>query len=190
MPQEPPLTAAFITNFLSPTNVQFFEYWKTLNSESSSPPKKAAIDPSKIKAILPHLVIYERKEAAVFHIRLMGTAAVERIGYDLTGRNLLEFFHYAAKDEAQRDLNRIVQQPCGQFLLVKDRFASGREALVEIVRLPLSDEKGKVRYIIGCTEERKTTGFPHPRGDEPELIAERLENFFFDLGGAIEKNTE
>jgi hypothetical protein len=158
-----------------------------LNCESSSPPKKSAIDPSKIKAILPHLVIYERKEAAVFHIRLMGTAAVERIGYDLTGRNLLEFFHYAAKDEAQRDLNRIVQQPCGQFLVVKDRFASGREALVEILRLPLSGETADVRYIIGCTEERNTTSFARPRGDEPELIAERLESFFFDLGGATEK---
>ena len=173
-----------VADSLSPHNAAFFTYWERL-ATIERPPGKPAINPADIRRLLQSLVIYEGKDPAVFKIRLMGTSIVQRIGIDLTGRNLLDFFHYAAKEEAQQDLNRIVDGPCGQLLVVKDRFTSGREAWVEVVRLPLTDEAGQTRFIIGCTEQKETTGFVYGQRDEPELIAERIKGFFFDLQGKV-----
>jgi hypothetical protein len=173
-----------VADSLSPINAAFFTYWERL-ATIERPPRKSAINPPDIRRLLPSLVIYERKDPAVFRIRLMGTAIVQRVGIDLTGQNLLDFFHYAAKKEAQQDLNRIVDGPCGQFLVVKDRFTSGREAWVEILRLPLTDEAGQTRFIIGCTKQKETTGFVYEQRAKPELIAERIKGCFFDLQGKV-----
>ena len=134
-------------------------------------------------------MICERKERSVFQIRLMGMKTTQRIGLELTGRNLLDFCRYSEKEQAQEDLNRIIDEPVGQFVIVKDRFTSGREAWVEIVRLPLTDEEGDVRFIIGSTEEKKTTGFAGPGRDTPVLLAERIKGFFFDLDGRVRTET-
>ena len=158
-----------VAEILSPTNKAFFDYWQSL-AMVQRPPQKSAVNPAAIPKIISRLVIYERKAADTFLVRLMGTQVVNRIGVNLTGQNLLDFFCYAAKDEAQRDLNRIVNEPGGQFLMVTDRFNSGREAWVEILRLPLTDEEGKTRFIIGCTEELNTTGWDLYERDEPELM--------------------
>jgi hypothetical protein len=182
------LSRTNVAGVLSRTNQALFMYWGRL-ATIERPPRKTALDPAEVRKILPNLVIYERKDITKFQIRLMGTKVAQRIGVDLTGKNLLDFFHYAGKAEAQQDLNRIVDQPCGQFLVVKDRFTSGREAWVEILRLPLTDDLGQTRFIIGCTEEKKTTGFAVLQRDKPELIAERIKGFFFDLEGKIVPDT-
>jgi hypothetical protein len=177
-----------VASVLSRTNQALFMYWGRL-ATIERPPRKTALDPAQVRKILPNLVIYERKDITIFQIRLMGTKVAQRIGVDLTGKNLLDFFHYAGKAEAQQDLNRIVDEPCGQFLVVKDRFTSGREAWVEILRLPLTDDLGQTRFIIGCTEEKNTTGVAAHQRDKPELIAERIKGFFFDLEGKIVPDT-
>lgn len=177
-----------VIEVLAQANKTFFDYWEHL-ATAERPPRKSAINPAEITKIIPKLVIYEREDPSFFRIRLMGTSAVQRIGVDLTGRNLLNYFHYAAKEEAQHDLNRIVDEPCGQFVVVRDRFTSGREALVQILRLPLTDETGETRYIIGCTEETQTTDYTGLRRDEPELIAERIKGFFLDLAGNVYSDT-
>jgi hypothetical protein len=120
----------------------------------------------------------------------MDTKTKQRIGLELTGRNFLDFCRYSEKEKAQEDLNRMIDEPVGQFLIVKNRFTSGREAWVEIVRLPLTDEEGDVRFIIGSTEEKKkTTGFAGPGRDPPVLLAERIKGFFFDLDGRVRTET-
>lgn len=177
-----------VAEVLSPTNRAFFYYWQSV-AMVQRPSRKSAINPAAIPKIIPKLVIYERDAPTVFRVRLMGTHVAKRIGVDLTGRNLLEFFCYAAKAEAQRDLNRIVNEPGGQFLMVRDRFTTGREAWVEILRLPLTDEEGETRFIIGCTEEVKTTGWSTHERAEPELIAERIKGCFFDLSGEVHSDT-
>lgn len=176
--------ATNVTEILCPTNNGFFGYWQSLVIEGR-PPQKSEINPGAIPKIIPGLVIYERRSADTFLIRLMGTRVVHRLGLDLTGRNLLDFSSYAAKEETQRDLNRLLDERSGQFLTVRDRFTSGREALVEIVRLPLNDQEGETRFIIGCTHEYKTTGWRCYRQDQPELMAERIQSVFFDIVGDL-----
>jgi hypothetical protein len=169
-------------------NKVLWQYWQEL-AAAWDLPRKAAVNPVALKRALPHLAIYERRADDDFRLRLVGTQIVERLGVDLTGRNLLEFLHYAAKDQAREDLNRVLDDPSGQFLLVKDRFSSGRQAWVEILRLPLADARGEPRFIIGCTTERRSAGYHHKGTDQPELVAERLAGFFFDATGGVRVET-
>lgn len=161
---------------LDPDNRALVQYWQSLGG--GSVPAKSAFDPAAVKHILPHVVIYERRTRENFVFRLVGTAVVERLGLELTGRDLAELFFHAERSEALRDLNTVLDRSLGQYLRVSDRFVSGREAIVEIVRLPLTDHDGENRFIVACTKEMNTTTLRNPQ-DEPVLIAEKKVSKFF-----------
>lgn len=142
-------------------------------------PRKADIDPSAIPKLLPGLVIYERVERSHFRIRLMGTDVVSRIGRDFTGANVLDLTNYAQRDRLGALLNRLLDERLCHHSIVVDRFLSGREARVEIVRLPLLDASGDPRFLITCTEELQTVRY-RDADDQPVLIAEPIVSTVFD----------
>lgn len=157
--------------------MRLVDYWATLGGPDRTP-RKSVFDPGRVRPILPQLVIYERRAADSFVIRLMGTGVVERLGVELTGQDLMDVIAYAQKEQAAREFNEILDHQVGQYLLVKDRFTSGREAMVEIVRLPLLDDRDAARFIISSTRQIKVTGDGYP-GEKPSLIAERLDSWYF-----------
>ncbi len=164
---------------LHAVNRQMLVYWRS-KCDGQGPPRKAVIDPTEIPQILPDLLIYERIAPDHFRVRVVGTRVTTRIGVDPTGANIVALFSRAFKASVVAAMNRILDEPCVQITTVKDRFPSGRESLVEVVRLPLSDEAGVPRYIISSTAELQPLTFRDPR-EAPELMAEPVENAFFAL---------
>ncbi|OAB54846.1 hypothetical protein AY600_09405 [Phormidium willei BDU 130791] len=164
---------------LHAVNRQMLAYWRS-KVDGLGPPRKAAIDPTEIPQLLPDLLIYERIAPDHFRVRVIGTRVTARIGVDPTGANIFELFSQRFKASVVAAMNRILDEPCVQITTVKDRFPSGRESLVEVVRLPLSDEVGVARYIISSTAELQPLTFSDPR-EAPELMAEPVENVFFAL---------
>lgn len=162
-------------------NLSFLDYYlKRLGHRSCLP--RSEFDPVDVRALMGRLVIYQRRDPADFQIRLFGTKVAERLGYDATGRNLLDLVAYANKAEIAQVLNRMLDHGLGHYSRVRDRFASGREVRVEILRLPLLDAQGAPSLVITCTEELETLGFA-ARDDSVELVGEPLESRLFALNG-------
>jgi hypothetical protein len=181
-------TPKHVNQLLSEETKELFTYWCSLHT-SGRPPSKSSVNPYYLRKILRYLVIYERTEERLFWFRLIGTNVVELLGGDFTGKNLTDVPHYAAKEKACDDLNRIVDEPCGQVLVVKNRFESGREFWIEMLRLPLTDDDGNRRYVIGCAAVKKTTGIKADGMDKPVLVAQRIKGFFCDLQGHVRGDT-
>jgi hypothetical protein len=174
MPSHP----AFRPSTLLETNRRFLAYWLG-KPEGGTMPRKSAIDPTEMPQLLPDLVLYERRGPRDFHIRLAGTAVVRRVGVNPTGSNVLDLLHPGSRSTLEQSLNRILDEPCAHVARVRDQYASGREAIVEVLRLPLRSEQGEPRFIISSTAETSdhlAWSDPH---EKPELLAELLTQSFF-----------
>ncbi|MEX2629437.1 MAG: PAS domain-containing protein [Tistlia sp.] len=175
-------STALTANLLE-TNGQFLAYWLG-KLEGGCMPWKSAIDPAEMPRLLPDLVLYERRAPDDFHIRLAGTAVVRRVGVNPTGNNVLDLLHSGSRATLRAALNRILDEPCGHVARVRDQYPSGREAIVEVLRLPLRAEEGEPRFIISSTAETSDDpGWSDPQ-EKPELLAELLDQSFFGWRGA------
>jgi hypothetical protein len=164
---------------LHSTNVTLVAYWRS-KAENGRVPRKDCIDPTEIPKLLPDLVIYERIAPDHFRVRVIGTRVTARLGVDPTGGNIFELFAERFKAGVMTAMNRVLDEPCAQVLTVRDHFPSGRRLLVEVVRLPLADETGDVRYILSSTAEIRPAGFAL-KGEAPQTIAEPVDNAFFSV---------
>lgn len=173
-----PSPPAFAPSALLETNQRFLAYWLG-KLEGECMPRKSEIDPTEMPQLLPDLVLYERRAPDDFHIRLAGTAVVRRVGINPTGSNVLDLLHSGSRSSLEQSLNRILDDPCAHVARVRDQYASGREAIVEVLRLPLRSEQGEPRFIISSTAETTDNlawSDPH---EKPELLAELLAQAFF-----------
>ena len=164
---------------LHPTNRALLDYWYSKQNGCVAP-REASIDPTEIQSLLPDLIIYERIEPDHFQVRVVGRRVVSRIGVDPTGGNIFELFSERFKSGVMAAMNRILDEPCAQVTTVRDRFPSGRKGLVEVLRLPLTDDGGRPRYIISSTAELQPLDDETSR-EMPELIAEPVANRFLAL---------
>lgn len=164
---------------LHATNRALLNYWLSKKRDGDLP-TEAAIDPTEIPQLLRDLIVYERIEPEHFRVRIVGQRVVMRIGVDPTGANIFEVFPERFKAGVMVAMNRVLDEPCAQLTTVRDRFPSGREGLVEVLRLPLSDESGRPRHIISSTAELQP-----PLGEvtqeAPTLLAEPVTTLFLTL---------
>lgn len=165
---------------LTPEGAAFLDSWRALQGGAAAVPCKSTFDPTRFRALLPHLVLYERRAPDDFHIRLIGTTVVERIGREATGDNVLDLIAPDSRAVMAATLNRVLDVPCGHAAVVEDAYPSGRRQQVEIVRLPLADEAGTPRFIVSLTQPLDVVGYAEER-DRPELLADSLESRFFAL---------
>ena len=163
-------------------NREFLDYWLGKLDGGAMPPK-SAIDPTEMPKLLPALVIYERLATDHFRVRLAGTEVVSRLGLNPTGANVLDLLAPASRPMVQKALNRILEEPCGHLSRVRDRYPSGREAKIEVLRLPLQSDEREARFIISSTVEMPDrTGWSDPQ-EKPTLLAQLIDQTYFTWQG-------
>jgi hypothetical protein len=174
-----PDALAAVRRQLKPLNRLFLDYYRDrLQGRDCLP--RSVFDPLEVRALMGRLVIYQRRGPRDFRIRLFGTKVAERLGYDATGRNLMDLIAYASKELVAETFHTMLDHRLGHYSVVRDRFTSGREARIQIVRLPLLDADGQPNLVMSCTEELETTGYLAP-DERVQLVAEPLEGRFFPL---------
>ncbi|MEQ8966966.1 MAG: PAS domain-containing protein [Azospirillaceae bacterium] len=169
---------------LSPATACLLGYWQRL-APHTPVPCKTMLDPSAIPPdLLPSLTIYERKGPGVYFARLVGTGIVRRIGYDTTGSNYLDFVPETERRAAARFFDMLLDHPCGGYLVVDEVFAEGREAEVEVLRLPLTSPDGTPRFLISASEELDVHRYRDaPR--RPRLMSIPRRAAYFDIGHGV-----
>jgi hypothetical protein len=188
-PADPPVPAdaavAALDPALHPRLLDCFGVWRSIATAGAGdgpvPPKRGFDPVAMPPRLLPNIAIYERRAPDDFLIRLMGTSLVERIGIEGTGRNVLEFVAAPHVERMAAFFNTLLDRPCAGRSVVQDRFASGRVALVDILRLPLADADGIPRYIVACSAELRAEDYQDPT-DRPVLISQPHRMAFIDIG--------
>ena len=116
------------------------DHWHALRGDRLRP-RRSEIDPAVLTSFLPNVGIFEVVAPDVTLCRLAGTAFHRTLGYELTGRNVVELYGPPLYRAAGYRFQMMATQPCGAMFDLVLRFASGAENPHEIMLLPLEPEE-------------------------------------------------
>jgi hypothetical protein len=116
-------------------------HWREIQPPGGVP-TRAALDPLKLRRVLPTIFIAERQPAGELRFRLVGEEVRGRNPGAVKGADFLDVFAAQEGAVADRLVTRALETPCGVFTthcLVQRARLVGE---VEVVFLPLASEAG------------------------------------------------
>jgi hypothetical protein len=129
-------------------------YWRSKRQDRTDVPSRDDIRPEEIKPLLPFVWImdYEPRMRS-FRYRLIGTAVVEGVGSDYTGRTLAECHpNVGGYEVARRALLSVIDDGVPLWRRGAPMFRHHAEALrLENLVLPLATDRRTPDRILGLT---------------------------------------
>jgi hypothetical protein len=112
-------------------------------------PARSALRPETMLGILSSFVIREVEGPGVVRFRLAGTRGVDRYGFEVTGRNDVDFVPQARRKAAFGAFRTMDGQPCAMYALIRSRSAAGRASRNEAIGFPFrSDRTGRIHLVF------------------------------------------
>jgi hypothetical protein len=115
------------------------DHWQALRGDRLRP-RRSELDAAGLAPHLQNVGIFEVCAPDVTLCRLAGAAFHRTLGYELTGRNVVELYGPPLYRAAGYRFHMMATQPCGAMFDLVLRFASGAENPHEIMLLPLEPE--------------------------------------------------
>lgn len=143
------------THFLLPSDCHpkiraLFGYWHA-KLRGRAMPARRDIDPVEIPLLMPHVFLVDVPQSGPFTYRLSGTAVVELMGHDFTGRAIGEGTIPAHRGEVIARYTRIAATATPFFHHARLRERTNDFAEVDRLILPLSDDQRRVNMLLGMT---------------------------------------
>jgi hypothetical protein len=164
---------------------ELFDYW--LGAAAGRPmPARSDLDPLKVPRLLPSMALIDVRgglEEATF--RLAGTRLHDIYGQEITGKRACEVFSGNPAEYWHRILGRVIEKGRPLYGVVQGPAQGRDHVLLFWLRLPLSEDGGRVDRILcydvaGPTEsicaqpERSLVSYPrlHP---QPRPLPRRVQ---------------
>lgn len=143
---------------------RFYDYWNGLR-QTGSIPAQDSIDPVDLAPLLPFLwVVRWDEEARDFVYRLAGESILRNIRQSIRHKPLGAIYEPDVADALRRRLQQVCSGPYAYYGHGQIYGEIGRYGIGERLILPLVDEKGRPRLVIGCTVYA-TTNWPLTTAD-------------------------
>ena len=160
--------------------LELLKCWQNMPKGISHTPAKSAFTPSSISKLLPHVFLMKLTREGEFQLRLIGTELEDMLGGTEASRLR---FQQMARDESDffgQFVNRSMKQPIGGWLSQKLRMGEEGYIKFEAFTVPLADQQGVPRYVLGAVSaERHFLNPPLQGGAYEKPIME-----FFDLNAS------
>jgi len=165
---------------LTEPNQRFFEAFCRLRRSTSSlvPPRKS-LTLSVARRFAAHLAIIEAREPMTAHVRLVGTAIVQRTGIDNTGKNWLDLFSPEAREFVWQRIRRLCDTPLGVRALIREQHTY--PVIIETLNLPFARDDGTPSFMIS-TAVPLDLGTLSDRGKFLTQDGGYMEEQFIELG--------
>ena len=131
-------------------SLEFEALWRSLRGYNRLVPGRAEFQPAKARRFLRDLVLMEAPGAAcpTLRIRLTGRRFDETIGFDISGRDHLDFMAPEFHAGVLATVRAMIERPCGLWQITPAHLVRGYALHLEITAFPLApDEQGR-SYII------------------------------------------
>jgi hypothetical protein len=171
-------------DLIHPRTRIFNEYWQSLPKRNFLPDRDQ-IDLTQLKDILPSFVILQYESPVMVRFRLAGTEEVQRYGFEVTGRNYLDFVPDHRKQEAVSTFKTMLKQPCGSLHLIETVTSLGRVICNEAIGYPMRGSDGKADQLLFQSNDLDGKLSPYQRTD---VVAEHrriLQRRFIDIGAGL-----
>ena len=134
-------------DLIHPRGRAFGAYWMCLPKRDFLPDRDQ-IDLAQLKEILPSFVILQYESPSMVRFRLAGTDEVKRYGFEVTGRNYLDFVPDERKAEALQTFETMLRHPCGSRNLIETVTSSGRIVINEAIGYPMRGSDGRADQLM------------------------------------------
>ncbi len=123
------------------------DYWQGLRGDLPLP-RRADVDPAAMARHLAHVGLFEVHSADLTLCRVAGTAFRLSLGFELTGKNVVQLYTSEWYRAAGYRFSSIVSWPCAATVEMSLRFSSGAEHPHEVLLLPLEPAPGARPTIL------------------------------------------
>lgn len=170
-----------LPNLQDPRIKKLRDYWAGLARDGAMP-RRSDLDPIALKDVLEIIWLYEYENSPVrFRCRLAGEAVNARYDGGIGRRYLDDFFSGKLLHDVQAHYLAVLDMPCIGYSIGRVYGALGKIGFGERILLPMSDEFGQPRFVLGATNyvwgrPPTNTGLDHDPG-----LALRISVPFNDL---------
>lgn len=125
-------------------------YWQELR-DGARLPSRTDVEPQELGTVLPWTFLIDVTPLDGFRYRLVGTAIVQEMGYDMTGQLVARAYAGPDWDQIRRDYDWVIRErrPC----LTRNRVmlpANGSEYCYSRLLLPLATDGENVDILLGA----------------------------------------
>lgn len=125
-----------------------FDYWWAKRGTRQMP-ARGDIDPTELKALLPHLILIDVvPDARRYVYRLVGTHEVEMRGGDPTGKTVKDAFYAESADHTISFLDHVTRTRAPALYRGTYQPTSTRTQTEDTIFLPLSHDGAAVNMIL------------------------------------------
>ena len=119
-----------------------------------------------VAGLLPYLVMLEPQGTDRAIVRVFGTALVRRLGFDLTGEDLIAIYEEPRRTNVSRLIATMLREKTVVVTFTEWMTPSGHSFETENLWLPLVDDSGRVnRIMISVREPVAPPACVDPIGD-------------------------
>nr|WP_281501475.1 PAS domain-containing protein [Kordiimonas laminariae] len=160
--------------------LELLKCWQDMPKTLSHTPAKTAFTPSSISKLLPHVFLMKQSRDGEFQLRLIGTELESMLGGKEASRSR---FQQLARDENDffgEFVGRSMKEPVGGLLSQKIKLGEEGYIRFETFTVPLADQDGIPRYVLGAVSAERHFLNPPLQGG----VYEKPRMEFFDLNEA------
>ena len=122
----------------SQDSLRFQDHWESFRAEEELVPQRSSVRPEVLRDLLKTTIIAQvDEEGARLDVRLAGTTIRDYIGFELTGRNFLDFDESSDDANGQEIRKNYHDWPCGRFERLNVVFSNERTFTSDVTVLPL-----------------------------------------------------
>ena len=171
-------------DLIHPRTRIFNDYWQSLPKRDFLPDRDR-IDLHQLKHILSSFVILQRESPSMIRFRLAGTDEVKRYGFEITGKNYLDFVPDERRSAALQAFETMLRHPCGSRNLIETVTSSGRVVLNEAIGYPIRGSDGKADQLMFQSNDIEGNLKPYQRRDVVATHRRVLERRYIDIGAGL-----
>ncbi|MDX5367721.1 MAG: PAS domain-containing protein [Alphaproteobacteria bacterium] len=165
------------------THCDLFNYWSSLPRQHGVP-KASGFNPMELRHLLPEMAMLSMIGTEEIIQRLVGTGIAERLSYDATGTNLLDYIDGSYRRQCSRDMHEVVHRPCGWQVRYLTEYVTGRIAFVQSIYLPLHAPDGQRPRIVSVHDREEAIEYRAPSG-KPVFAREITDMVWIDIGFGV-----
>lgn len=148
------LTDCFTVDDLTWESGRTIYEWWSAQAASGKIPARKDFEPMKFAKYLPYISLIDTTDKRdKFHVRLIGTALTQAMGYDPTGDQVSTF---KGSEEIYKRYNAVIDSKKPHMMLKTSLFWANKDYIhYHILYLPLSDDGETVNMLLVAIQFNK-----------------------------------
>ncbi len=140
---------------------ELYDYWESVR-EPNAPLPADKFDLLALTPWLADICLLDVLGPDNYLCRFAGTALVERLGFDMSQKNIFTFQSDTTRDLTRAAYQAVVNQPCGAISRYANHYSSGRSGVVRTFYLPLAAPQGGNPRIACMTRREEDATYATP----------------------------